>query len=122
MCVAQSIPLPLDPSRRSEWRPPPPLRDWTPTLLRAHSALLHWSSRLDAPGKTQVWNAVGERPEVCDVLEQIAQAEDLRARVWKGSNIPTSEQGVRVLGTLVGHVDHVETQLTQKLGEHSVFF
>ena len=28
--------------------PPPPLRDWAPTLLRAHGALLHWSSRLDA--------------------------------------------------------------------------
>ena len=53
-------------------------------------------------GKTQVWNVAGERPEACDVLERIAQAEDPRARVWKGSNIPTSEQGVRVLGTLWG--------------------
>ena len=26
----------------------PPLRDWAPTLLRAHGALLLWSSRLDA--------------------------------------------------------------------------
>ena len=44
-------------------------------------------------GKTQVWNAAGERPEACDVLERIAQEEDPRARVWKGSNIHTSEQG-----------------------------
>ena len=46
-------------------------------------------------GKTQVWNAVGEQLEACDILERIAQAEDPRARVWKGSHIPTSEQGVR---------------------------
>ena len=71
-------------------------------------------------GKTQVWNAAGERPEACDILERIAQAEDPRARVWKGSNIPTAEQGVRVLGTPLGHVDYVQTQLTQKLAEHDV--
>ena len=35
LCVAQPIPLPLGPSRRSERRPLPPLRDWAPTLLRA---------------------------------------------------------------------------------------
>ena len=40
--------FPLGPSRRSEWRPLPPLRDWALTLLCAHSALLHWSSQLDA--------------------------------------------------------------------------
>ena len=45
LCVAQPIPLPLGPSRMSEWRPLPPFRDWAPTLLRAQ---LHWSSRLDA--------------------------------------------------------------------------
>ena len=32
LCVAQSIPLPFGPSRRSELRPLPPLRDWAPTL------------------------------------------------------------------------------------------
>ena len=71
-------------------------------------------------GETQVWNAAGERPEACDILERIAQAEDPRARVWKGSNIPTAEQGVRVLGTPLGHVDYVQTQLTQKLSAWSL--
>ena len=70
--------------------------------------------------KTQVWNAAGEQREACDILERIAQAEDPRARVWKGSNIPTAEQGVRVLGTPLGHVDYVQTQLTWKLAEHDV--
>ena len=71
-------------------------------------------------GKTQVWNAAGERPEACDILERIAQAENPGARVWKGSNIPTAEQGVRVLGNPLGHLDYVQTQLTQKLAEHDV--
>ena len=72
-------------------------------------------------GKTQVWNAAGERPEACDALERIAQAVDPSARVWKGADIPTREQGVRVLGTPLGHVDFVEAQLTKKLVEHNVF-
>ena len=72
-------------------------------------------------GKTQVWNAVGERPDACEVLERIAQAENPSARVWKGSDIPTVEQGVTVLGTPLGDVDFVEAQLTKKLAEHTVF-
>ena len=51
------------------------------------------------------WNAGGERP--CDVLERIAQVEDPSARIWKESDIPTVEQGVRVLGTALGQVDFV---------------
>ena len=42
-------------------------------------------------------------------------------RVWKGADIPTREQGVRVLGTPLGHVDFVDAQLTNKLAEHNVF-
>ena len=33
-------------------------------------------------GKTQVWNAVDDKREFCDVLEQIAQRSDPHARVW----------------------------------------
>ena len=33
-------------------------------------------------GKTQVWNASGVRPPVCDVLEQIARTVNPTARVW----------------------------------------
>ena len=72
-------------------------------------------------GKTQVWNAIGERPEACDALERIAQEEDPSAGVWKGSDIPNVEQRVRVLGTPLRHVDFVEAQLTKKLTEHNVF-
>ena len=48
-------------------------------------------------GKTQVWNASGVRPPACDQLERLAQVSDPEARVWKGSDIPTVEQGVRIL-------------------------
>ena len=47
LCVAHSIPLPVSPAR-CEHRPLHPLRDWKPTLLRAHQDVLQWSSRLDA--------------------------------------------------------------------------
>ena len=60
---------------------------WTHSRIRIHE------------GKTQVWNSGGERPEFCDVLERVAQATDPEARVWRGSGMPTSEQGIRVLGT-----------------------
>ena len=71
-------------------------------------------------GETQVWNAAGVRPPACDQLERLAQASDPEARVWKGSDIPTAEQGVRILGTPVGHPDFVSTFLQKVLNEHAV--
>ena len=50
-------------------------------------------------GKTQVWNRAGERPAFCNTLERIAHESDQRARVWRGSGIPTVEQGLKLLGT-----------------------
>ena len=58
-------------------------------------------------GRIQVWNSGGERPEFCDVLERVTQVTDPEARVWRGSGMPTSEQGIRVLGTPLGHEDFV---------------
>ena len=40
--------------------------------------------------------------------------------MWKGSDIPTAEQGVRVLGTPLGHPDCVCTYLQNVLNEHGV--
>ena len=64
-------------------------------------------------GKTQVWNAAGDRPPACDLLERIAQASDPEARVWKGSGVPLEEQGVRILGTPLGH-PHLRASLPEK--------
>ena len=45
---------------------------------------------------------------------------DPDARVWKGSGLPTSEQGVRILGTPVGDPDFVQAFLRKVLEEHDV--
>ena len=82
---------------------------------------LHRHSRIHINiGKTQVWNAAGIRPPACDELERIAQLTDPDARVWKGFLLPTSEQGVRILGTPVGHPDFVQAFLRKVLEEHDV--
>ena len=67
-----------------------------------------------------MWNSAGVRPEACDTLERIARASDPDARVWKGPGLLTSEQGVRVLGTPLGHTDFVSAHLMEKLEEHEV--
>ena len=69
-------------------------------------------------GKTKVWNRADVRPDVCDVLERIAQATDPTASVWKGSTLPTHKQGIKVLGTPLGHPDFVRDQLRQVTDEH----
>ena len=84
------------------------------TELYTHSRI-----RLNG-GKTQVWNAAGLRPTACDYLERIVQAEDPDARVWRGSDLPTREQGIRVLGTPLGHEDFVIAQLDALLDQHQV--
>ena len=62
-------------------------------------------------GKTKVWNRAGIRPLACDVLERIARIQHPSAVVWRGSDIPTVDQGIRVLGTPLGHSDYVARHL-----------
>ena len=59
--------------------------------------------------KTQVWNAAGNQPPGCDLLERIAQASDPEAQMWKGSGIPWLK-----------HPDYVHAYLTRVLAEHDV--
>ena len=58
-------------------------------------------------GKTKVWNRGGERPAICYVLERIARVQNPQAVVWRGSDIPSHQQGITVLGTPLGHVDFI---------------
>ena len=53
-------------------------------------------------GKTRVWNAAGIRPDACDLLERLA-ARHNSGPVWRGSEVPTHQQGVKILGTPLGH-------------------
>ena len=69
-------------------------------------------------GKTKVWNRVGIRPVVCDVLERIARTENPHATVWTGSDIPSHQQGVKILGTPLGHSDFVAAHLRRVSAEH----
>ena len=52
------------------------------------------------------------------MLVRVAHASDQRARVWRGSGIPAVEQGLKVLGTPLGHPEYVADQLEQLTAEH----
>ena len=71
-------------------------------------------------GKTKVWNASGIRPEICTVLERMARETDRTARVWRGSEVPEDEQGMKVLGTPLGHPQYVRRFLSQLSEKHKV--
>ena len=80
--------------------------------LRAHACIqVHI-------GKTKVWNRAGVRPDVCDVLERIAQVADPTATVWKGGGLPSSQQGIKVLGTPLGHEDFDRAHLQRITEKH----
>ena len=68
-------------------------------------------------GKTQVWNAAGIKPPVCEAMDRIAQAQHPEAKVWRGSEVPADRQGVKVLGAPIGHPAFVAAQLSQ-IAEH----
>ena len=70
------------------------------------SLLCHAGIRIHV-GKTKVWNKAGVRPQICDVLERMARDNDPSARVWRGSGVPSAEQGVKILGAPLGHQDYV---------------
>ena len=63
-------------------------------------------------GKTQVWNAAGRKPPVCEAMDRIAQAQHPEAKVWRESEVPVDRQGVKVLGAPIGHPAFVAAQLS----------
>ena len=69
-------------------------------------------------GKIKVWNSSGVRPRACDTLQDIATASGSLDQVWKGSDLPTDQQGIRVLGTPLGHRDFVAAHLARVLRSH----
>ena len=61
-------------------------------------------------GKTRVWNAAGLRP---------ANLEGLGDNVWVGNqNLPTTEEGLMVLGTPLGTPQYQQHQLQQLRAQH----
>ena len=53
-------------------------------------------------------------------LEPIRTQTRPTARVWRGSEVPTVEQGIKVLCTPIGHNDHVLQLLTKIQDKHRV--
>ena len=69
-------------------------------------------------GKIKVWNVSGVKPRACQALQRIADASGSREPVWKGSGLPTELQGIKVLGTPLGHPDFVAAHLDRVLSDH----
>ena len=72
-------------------------------------------------GKTKVWNSGGEEPEACATLQVAARNVDPTATVWRGDpTLPVALQGVKILGTPVGHEAFIVHKLAEKTAAHFV--
>ena len=69
-------------------------------------------------GKTKIWNRVGIRPPICDEFERRARAIDPSAIVWRGSEVPCHQQGLKVLCTPLGHPEFVRQFLEKVATKH----
>ena len=71
-------------------------------------------------GKTQLWNRTGVFPVGCENIGDAGRRAVLPEIVWRGDqSLPTREQGIRVLGTPLGHGDHVEAEVLTTNEEHT---
>ena len=61
------------------------------------------------------------KPPGCNVLQMVAETFDPTAVVWRGSGLPTQQQGMKVLGTPLGHPEFVKTNLELKSISHQTF-
>ena len=94
-------------------------------VLHSHRALeeelwTHACIRING-GKTQVWNHSGSRPHGCDILQRVAVQADPDTVVWRGSDVPTVHQGIKILGTPLRHHDIVQNHLERVADEHQRF-
>ena len=70
-------------------------------------------------GKTQFWNRGGSSPHGWEAMTAVARVGDPTAVLWKGdSSLPPSEQGLRILGTPLGHPEYVRNQLQRVSASH----
>ena len=96
----------------------------------ARVAAIHRSMRIELwrhskisvhHGKTNLWNKAGILPCGVEELQQLASWVDEDAVVWRGNpQLQTSRQGIKILGTPIGHEDFVRTQLTARRTDHDV--
>ena len=66
-------------------------------------------------GKTQVWNRGGVESTEIETLQAAAQVSVPDALVWRGDpTLPEVEQGMKILGTPLGHPIYVQSFLSAK--------
>ena len=74
-------------------------------------------------GKTQVWNRGGVEPSGMEEIARAARVVKPDAVVWRGDPLlPTSQQGVKVLGIPIGHTEYVRKFLERKTRKQEVLF
>ena len=74
-------------------------------------------------GKTQLWNRLGSPPSGWQALTAAARISDPEAVVWRGDpSLPLAEQGVKVLGTPLGHTEFLKAQLREVINSHSILW
>ena len=68
-------------------------------------------------GKTKIWNRGGIRPANC---EDMVDSNNVPA--WRGDHaLPTDVQGIKILGTPIGHSDFVTSTMNEVSSEHARF-
>ena len=74
-------------------------------------------------GKTQVWNRARVPPTGLDAMTAAARTADPTTIVWRGDpSLPSSKQGMKILGTPLGHPDYVQSQLRSVTESHQILF
>ena len=70
-------------------------------------------------GKTQLWNRAGVALAGSAALTAAARLADPSAIMWRGDpRLPPDEQGVKILGTPLGHTSYVRSQLAALTAKH----
>ena len=71
--------------------------------------------------KIRLWNRGGVEPPEIALLQAAAEATDPDALVWKGNAaLPEVEQGIKILGTPLGHPAYVQSFLRAKTEDHAL--
>ena len=72
-------------------------------------------------GRTQVWNRGGVEPSGMEEIARAARVAKPDAVVWRGGPLlPTSRQGVKVLGIPIAHTEYVREFLVRKTRQDEV--
>ena len=71
-------------------------------------------------GKTQLWNWGGTLRPRCEHIIEAGRRAHPPVTLWRGDlSLPVEEQGIRVLGTLLGHREFVEADVLHTSEEHT---